>query len=370
MKSEIPQSGDRKPPPAGRISSQPPAWALVLVAAAFFSLPLLQWLPAGWRTHIPPVNSGFGFAWMAGGTALVFVLAMLGNKLWQARRAASWPQATGHITKSALIAKSRQMPGEPSEMRNEPAVEYEFQVAGRTCTGTRIAIGEETGGANAEATLKRYAVGTIVKVYYDPADPENTVLERDIPGDVPKGCAALLGFAALAGLAGYWIYAQGFALLARHVPAGRAPVVLFASLFGLFILLFYFSYRARARQASQWPKVQGVVLRSGIESFEEKATDDNRARTLYAPQVEYAYKVSGHEYHSRQILLGGKISGSQAYAKKMAVRYPKGAAVEVRHNPANPGEAALDISPGPVWLVLVASFACFGVAIYASGLAE
>ena len=368
MEPKKDDTSDRKLP-AGRIGSEPPVWALVLVAAAFFSLPLLQWLPLSWRTHIPPVNSGYGFAWIAGGTALAFMLSMLANKLLQARRAAKWPQAIGRITKSGVIAKSRQMPGEPSEMRNEPAVEYEFQVAGRSFTGTRIAIGGDKGGANTEATLKLYAVGTVVKVYYDPADPENTVLERDIPTDVPKGCAILLGFAGLVGLAGYWIYAEGFAILASHLPAGRAPLVLFAGLFGLFILLFYVSYRARAKQASQWPRVQGVIVRSGIESFEEKATDDNRARTLYSPQVEYGYKVAGHEYHSRQILLGGKISGSLAYAEKVAARYPKGRGVEVRHDPANPGEAALDISTGPAWLMLVAAAACFGVAVYAGGLA-
>ena len=72
-------------------------------------------------------------------------------------------------------------------MTTNPRVEYEFSVGGRTWRGDRISIGEDTGGANTEATLRRYPVGATVSVYYDPGNPANCVLVRDIPAGFGKG---------------------------------------------------------------------------------------------------------------------------------------------------------------------------------------
>jgi hypothetical protein len=81
-------------------------------------------------------------------------------------------------------------------VKNVPAVEYEFSVSDRTYRGARIAIGDDSGGANIEATLARYPVNKNVTVYYEPADPNNCVLERDVPKGLASGCLAMLAIAA------------------------------------------------------------------------------------------------------------------------------------------------------------------------------
>jgi hypothetical protein len=297
---------------------------------------------------------------------LVMVLAMLGNKLWLARRASAWPQTQGRIVKSEVAAARHQFAEEATEIKNEPAIVYEFSVAGKKRTGTRISIGEDSGGANTEATLAHYPVGAVVMVYYDPKDPENCVLERDIPKDMVQGCAALLAIAAAVGVAGYWLIVYGPSFIEPYVKEGSAGVVLFAAGFGLVALLMFLAVRRDAKAAREWPVVRGKVMESGTESY--RTTMNKRSVTLYTAVVEYAYVVHGHEYRSRQIHLSETGGGSEASAQAVAARYPKDGAVDVHYDPANPGHAALETSGGSSWLLLAVAGACFAVALYAGGL--
>ena len=78
-----------------RITSEPPVWVIVIVAAAFFATPLVFWLAP---------SEVYGIVWLLGVPMTVLVLAAAANKLLQVRRAARWPQAAGRITKSGVAA--------------------------------------------------------------------------------------------------------------------------------------------------------------------------------------------------------------------------------------------------------------------------
>jgi hypothetical protein len=344
-----------------RISSEPPPWAVVLVAAAFFGTPLFFMLPDSWMAHLP---SGTGAIWLVGGPMLVMGFAMFANKMLVAHRAAKWPQAAGRITKSEVAAVHDQASGQPTEVTNVPAVEYEFSAKGSTFTGTRISIGEDTGGANTEATLAHYPVGTAVRVYYDPNDPENCVLERDIPKDVPKGCAAILAILAAVGFGGYWLVVHFASFVSPYMETGQGRTVVIATGIGLVVLMLFFGSRFGAKAGSTWPTVRGKVVESDTESYSARV---NRSTvTSYAPVVEYAYVVNGHEYRSRQIKLDDNDSGdSREEAEKVAARYPKDSEVEVHCDPESPGNAALEQPTGTAWYLLPIAAVCFGIAIYA-----
>ncbi|QEX23782.1 hypothetical protein FRZ61_37210 [Hypericibacter adhaerens] len=346
-----------------RIGSEPPVWAIVLVAVAFFALPILSILPDSWTEGW---LSGIGPAWIVAGPIVVLLVAIVAHKLLQVRRAAAWPQAPGRITKSEVAARHKSHGDRPSEVVNEPAIEYEFTANGLKYTGTRIGIGEDSGGANTEAMLARYPVGGTVMVYYDPADPGNCVLERELPKGVSKGCLGLLaGLAVVA----YGVWRFGGPVLTTlegRMGEDRSHIFLIAGGAGLFLLLLFFGARKSAKQGNAWPSVSGRVVQSGTESYQERI--DRRTVTRYAPVVEYAYLVNGREYRSRQIRLPKvQIGRSQAGAAKIAARYPEGKEVEVHYDPANPGEAALERSSGAAWFLLVLALIGFGVAVYASG---
>jgi uncharacterized protein DUF3592 len=112
----------------------------------------------------------------------------------------------------------------------------------------------------------------------------------------------------------------------------------------------------------------GKIVTSGTESYRKFI--DRRSVTFYAPVVEFTYRVHGLEYHSRQITLGVQISGSQACAEKVAVRYPRSSDVEVHYDPDNPTNAALENPRSAGWPVLVVALACFAIAVYTSGILD
>ncbi len=123
------------------------------------------------------------------GTIMMFALFMaIGAALtiWgvfivqNARASANWPGTPGQITESAIDVTT----DAESDPSYSPQVAYTYQVNGTFYEGYRIKFGENTYSSEREALeiLGMYPVGQTVMVYYDPADPDNTVLEPGVSG--------------------------------------------------------------------------------------------------------------------------------------------------------------------------------------------
>ncbi len=353
-----------------RKSGEPPTWAVAVIVGtvAFVGLTftLLQGSHNSWRAALPFGDSDFFWVGLIFLPMAVLIIVAVVAKLIDARRAKRWIAAQGRIVKSTVEARRHQFAGDTTTVANVPVIEYEFTAKGKTWRGDRISIGDDTGGANTEATLKRYPPGANVTVYFDPAKPSNCVLERDIPAEVGKGCLVLVvvGAAVVAGI--YFAVTGGKHFLEEKLPNADVPVTLFAAGFGLAALLFFFVFRANAKEAEHWPSVRGKVLSSGTERIEKR--EDGRTRVYYAPAVEYTYRVHGIEYHSRTIALGVQTSGSQRWAEKTAAKYPEGREIEVHYNPENATNAALENPTGMTWLILAVAVACFALALHTAGI--
>ena len=240
------ESPDSRVRAARRISSKPPTWAIVLVAASFVGAPfLLRFLPdAG-----PDGSRILPIALIVGGPMTVMLLAMIANKSLQLRRAARWPSAPGRITKSGVAASRQRRSGQRTQVINRPMIEYRFLANGKTYAGSRIGIGEDSGGANTEATLARYPVGADVTVYYDPADPENCLLERAAPDfRSTQGCATTLASLASLAYIAYWITTRFDTVIAPLWATGHGRVAIIASIVGLLSLMAYFGSLIIAKQ--------------------------------------------------------------------------------------------------------------------------
>jgi hypothetical protein len=90
--------------------------------------------------------------------------------------------------------------------------------------------------------------------------------------------------------------------------------------------------------------------------------------TSYMPVVEYAYMVGGRQFTSRSIWADTEVSGSQAYARGIAARYPVGTDVTVRYNPDKPSSAALKVGGRGHWLFLLGAAVALAAAAASSGL--
>ena len=348
--------------PATKRSSEPPTWAVAIVIASFALVVITGYVLSA--TDISLGDSDFYVGLIFLPMAVLFVVAVIA-KMLEVRRAAGWSTAVGRIVKSSTAAEHRRSAGEATTVKTMPAVEYEFSVGGRKVRGNRIGIGEDSGGANTEATLRRYTVGAAVTVYYDPANPKNCVLERGVPEGVGKGLAIIAGFViAFVGVV-YWLATGAPRLVARHYPHANVPVVIIAASMGVLMLLFFIASWRLSRRAADWPLARGTVLKSGTEKVEKHS--NGRRSVTHAPVIEYAYRVNDVDYVSRQVKVGMTMSASQSYAAGVASRYPKGATIDVHYDPANPSNAALENPAGTRWFLLGIAVALFALAAHQAG---
>lgn len=349
--------------PAARRSSEPPTWAVAIVIASFALVVITGYVLSA--TDISLGDSDFfyvGLIFLP--MAVLFVVAVIA-KMLEVRRASGWSTAVGRIVKSRTAAEHHRTAGEATTVKTTPAVEYEFSVGGRKVRGNRIGIGEDSGGANTEATLRRYTAGAAVTVYYDPANPKNCVLERGVPEGVGKGLAIIVGFViALVGVV-YWLAAGAPRLVERHYPHANVPVVIIAASMAVLVLLFFIASWRLSRRAAGWPLARGTVLSSGTEKVEKHS--NGRRTVTHAPAIEYTYRVNDVDYVSRQVKLGVTMSASRSYAAGVASRYPKGAVIDVHYDPANPSNAALENPAGTRWFLLGIAAALFALAAHQAG---
>lgn len=91
--------------------------------------------------------------------------------------AQSWPSTTGTILISTL--QSRRSGRSHSTY---PVVGYQYTVNGQTYTSQAIKAGDQfmnvRVSGQAQTTVARYPVGSTVTVYYNPANPSESALER------------------------------------------------------------------------------------------------------------------------------------------------------------------------------------------------
>jgi hypothetical protein len=98
---------------------------------------------------------------------------------------------------------------------------------------------------------------------------------------------------------------------------------------------------AKQAAATSWPTVPGVVVASGVDHYEQGATDSEY--TVYAAAVTYRFVVGGVEHTGNAITPGERDdpdnrldSEDRAEAEARAGRYPVGAAVVVHYDPQDP----------------------------------
>lgn len=63
-----------------------------------------------------------------------------------------------------------------------PRFTYQYEVGGQVYRGGRIAFYRRCTGSSAQGLVERHPTGSRVRVFYDPARPEEAVLDRSFPG--------------------------------------------------------------------------------------------------------------------------------------------------------------------------------------------
>ena len=146
----------------------------------WYETPRALWIPA----ILGPLVLTLVFTRHGEWLVVLFALAFPGlialatvRKLGEVKRASTWTKASARIIRSGLVTVTRH-----DKEVQLPAVEYEFSVSLHPYRGSRISIGEIMPGTpEVSAALSRYPVGASAPVYYNPANPKESVLDRGLP---------------------------------------------------------------------------------------------------------------------------------------------------------------------------------------------
>jgi hypothetical protein len=254
---------------------------------------------------------------------------------------------------------------ETLETRNFAMIGYEFKVDGKSYQGSRIDLGVDSGNSEVAEKLRRYPIGKVVPVIYDPADPSQCILERVDPKKIRAGWFAVVVLVAL--IVG-GIYGGGaLAALARGAMPrpGNLPLVVFIALFALVLLGFARMIALKGRQMRSWKHASGEIVASAVATTERTETSSNSSRsysqTIYVPRIVFQFAVEGVSYSGDNI--GAIVSASiPGPATQCVARFPLNKKVDVFYNPDAPTESALDIRVGyaPLILRLLAALVGFG----------
>jgi len=113
----------------------------------------------------------FGGLFLLGGPVCgYFALSMVAD----AQETANWPHADGVITRSEVCEL-----GIAISPDFKPDITYEYELNGQSHVGNRVRTndGEFDKRSGAEQVVRRYPVGKKVRVYYNPTNPNNSMLE-------------------------------------------------------------------------------------------------------------------------------------------------------------------------------------------------
>ena len=115
---------------------------------------------------------------------LVFGLVFGGFGLYRysvGKKSVSWPSVEGKIS-YARVESTRS----DGKQKYRPAVKYNYVVNSKPYTGNRVTASDDLKNNRGSAmdVLKNYPVGSVVPVYYDPADPVTSLLEPGIVKNV------------------------------------------------------------------------------------------------------------------------------------------------------------------------------------------
>jgi len=107
----------------------------------------------------------------------VILLAIIFFTRQSAAKAQNWSATTGKVTLSNLEARR----GSKGGTVYYPVVQYQYRVHAMDYESRKIMPGMEWGGSGAQAVVEKYPAGSTVTVYYNPENPAEALLERDVP---------------------------------------------------------------------------------------------------------------------------------------------------------------------------------------------
>lgn len=313
--------------------------------------------------------------------AVAGMLSIVTFLKWLEVKAASrWLPTPGKIVSSRVEAREVTSSGTGSEsststeIRNFPAITYEYKVGGKTFQSSHYSVQENLGNFEVAETLARFPRGAAVTVFYDPSSPGKAVIERTMPDGAFKFMVQLSAGLVLGALVLVFSVGGVLEAIGPHLPKPRnLGVAAFLLFMGLFVLRMGFAQRSMAGQAATWPTAAGRIDASGLQAIKTRDRFEGGGyrpwRTVFKSRIVYSYGVAGQRYSADRVAFGASVTASlPGLVGGQARRYVQGSKVDVRYDPANPASAVLECRVRGLWLLWVCSAGFLGGAALLVGL--
>jgi hypothetical protein len=302
--------------------------------------------------------------------AAVLAMAIV-VKWWEVRRASRWLPTPGRIVSSRVVQREVSAGEGRTEIRNFPAITFTYKVGNRTYRSDRYSVRENLGNTDVSETLARFRKGAAVTVFYNPDDPGEAVIERDLP----EGAFQALSLVAVLIVVGAVALVLGTTDIVRwlrpHMPEpGQAGMAVVLAAMGLLALRMGFMLRAQVAASRLWHEAPGRIRSSGIEEVEMTPRDaSRRGRRGFRSRVIYSFTVNGQTYGGDRVAFGANAASTlPRLISGAAGRYPAGSHVTVYYNPDNPAEAVLERRASGLMIVWVLAGALLAGAVRVAGL--
>ena len=288
------------------------------------------------------------------------VIIMLGRKdVAISKLSEEWPVTDGLITESESLYMSENKKDTPLTL-----MKYTYSIDGKEYRSSRIfLIGNFWGIADyANYIASKYPKGKIVKVTYQPSNPENAALEvgltkRSYLKLVIGWFVLIIGisvnfgvFSLLVGIFGLLLgvlleenkvkFSRKLSLI-KNAFATNNLILLILVTIGIFMMgigaVNFVNEKVKTLNAQQWPITNGVVFTSQV-LVREKSGRGGKFYTA-TPMVKYRYSVDGQNYESDRVSFG--YTSGKNYSEKVVKKFPRGSMVEVAYQPLNPENAVL-----------------------------
>jgi hypothetical protein len=277
-------------------------------------------------------------------------------KYMEVSQAARWPSTEGRVvvsTAETREVRAGEVGSDDTEPRNFAKIVYSYTVGNRSFRGERVSIGENMGNCEVAETIARYPVGRTVTVYYHPRQPEQAVLERDMPPGIWKGVTivvlVLIGL-IVGSIVGFHKLGDLMALILRDPR--EAPFVTACIGFAAFAALVIFGIQRNVARMQRWPTVPGRIETADVRAFTVWDSDAKRRVTRHRPNIVYGYEVGGVRFTGTQVGTTARVSSNiVALVRPRDAAHAPGSAVEVHYNPENPAESVVGPRGGPLWLL-------------------
>jgi hypothetical protein len=313
--------------------------------------------------------------------AVAGMLSIVTFLKWREVKAVSrWLPTPGKIVSSRVEAREVRSSGagsdssDSTEIRNFPAITFDYKVGGKTFRGSRYSVQENLGNFEVAETLARFPRGADVTVFYDPSDPNKAVIERTMPDGAFKFMVQLSAGLVIGALVLVFSVGGVLEAIRPHLPKPQnLSAAMLLLVMGLFVLRMGFAQKSMAEQAAKWPVAAGRIDASGLQAIRTRDRFEGVGyrswRTVFRSRIVYSYGVVGQRYSADRVAFGASVTASlPGLVGGQSRRYVEGSKVDVHYDPANPASAVLECRVRGLWLLWVCSIAFLGGAALLVGL--